>query len=106
MVRFAHRDSGAAVYSDDEDAHLSAVARSMLGQPCCASAAERNWSIYGQIKSSSRSNMKHTTSDKRVYCHEALHMREKLTSAGYKQKVEKWDMDSDSDTYDVEDLAV
>ena len=33
-------------------------------------------------------------------------MREKLTSAGYKQKVEKWDTDSDSDTSDVEDLEV
>ena len=35
--------------------------------------------------------MGHAVADKRVYCHEALHMREKLTSAGYKQKVEKWD---------------
>ena len=37
---------------------------------------------------------------------EALHMREKLTSASYKQKVEKWDSDSDSDISDEEDLAV
>ena len=52
------------------------------------------------------SRMGHTVSDKRVYCHEALHMREKLTKAGYKQKVEKWDSDSDSDSSDEEDLAV
>ena len=68
------------------------MARSVLGQPCCASAAERNWSVYGQIKTTSRSNMSHAVSDKRVYCHEALHMREKLTKAGYKQKVEEWDL--------------
>lgn len=85
---------------------LSAVARSVLGQPCCASAAERNWSIYGKIKTETRSRMGHSVSDKRVYCHEALHMREKLTKAGYKQKVEKWDSDSDSDSSDEEDLAV
>ena len=43
---------------------------------------------------------------KRVYCHEAMHLKEKLTNAGYKQKVEKWDSDSDSDSSDEEDLAV
>ena len=85
---------------------LSAVARSVLGQPVCASAAERNWSVYGQIKTTTRSRMGHSISDKLVYCHEALHMKEKLTKAGYKQKVEKWDSDSDSDTSDEEDLAI
>ena len=57
-----------------------------------------------------RSRMGHTVSDKRVYCHEALHLKEKLTKAGYKEKVEKWDSDSDSDSdsgsSDEEDLAV
>ena len=33
--------------------------------------------------------MGHTVADKRVYCHEALHLKEKLTKAGYKEKVEK-----------------
>lgn len=50
--------------------------------------------------------MGHVVADTHVYCHEALHMREKLTKAGYKQKVEKWDSDSDSDSSDEEDLAV
>ena len=27
--------------------HLSSVARRVLAQPVCASAAERNWSVYG-----------------------------------------------------------
>ena len=40
--------------------------------------------------------------DKRVYCHEALHLKQKLQSAGYKQAVEKWDTDSDSDESDDE----
>ena len=47
--------------------------------------------------------MGHSVSDKRVYCHEALHLKEKLTKAGYKEKVEKWD--SDSDSSDEEDDA-
>ena len=40
--------------------------------------------------------MGHAVGDKLVYCHEALHLK-KLQSAGYKQAVEKWDSDSDSD---------
>ena len=28
--------------------HLSSVARRVLAQPVCASAAERNWSVYGR----------------------------------------------------------
>ena len=43
----------------------------------------------------------------RVYCHEGLHLKQKLQSAGYKQAVEKWDTDSDSDESDDEaDLAM
>jgi hypothetical protein len=74
-------------------------------QVVCASAAERNWSVYGQIKSIKRSCMGHEVSDKLVYCHEALHLREKLQKANYKGKVEKWESDSDSDDAGSEDEA-
>ena len=40
-----------------------------------------------------------------MYAHDALHLREKLQSASYVQKVEKWDTDSDSDETDEEDLT-
>ena len=50
----------------------------MLAQPVCASAAERNWSVYGAIKTTARGQMGHAVADKRVYCHEALHNRLKL----------------------------
>ena len=83
--------------------HLSSVARRVLAQPVCASAAERNWSVYGQIKTRERSRMSHAIGDRLVYCHEALHM---LQKAGYEQKVVKWDSDSDSDASDEEDLKV
>ena len=86
--------------------HLASVARCVLAQPVCASAAERNWSIYGQIKTKERSGMSHRTADKLVYCHEALHMKYKLQGAGYKQAAERWDSDSDSDETDEEDLKV
>ena len=39
-----------------------------------------------------------------LYCHEALHLKEKLLKklqrAAYEQKVEKWDTDSESDESD------
>eukprot|EP00966_Prymnesium_polylepis_P145487 3360100-Prymnesium_polylepis.1 len=82
---------------------IASVARRVLAQPCCASAAERNWSVYGKIKTAERSRIKHETGDKLVYCHEALHLKEKLQDAGYKQKTEKWDSDSDSDASDDEE---
>ena len=52
--------------------------------------------------------MGHATGDKLVYCHEAIHLRNKLQKAGYKQKIEKWDSDeeSDEDSEDEADLAV
>ena len=76
-------------------------------QVVCASAAERNWSIYGQIKTQKRSRMGHEVGDKLVYCHEALHLRQKLQKVTYSQKVEKWESGSDSDdSGDEQDLMV
>ena len=60
---------------------LSSVARRVLAQPVCASAAERNWSVYGQIKTRERSRMGHAVGDKLVYCHEAFHLKQKLQKA-------------------------
>ena len=59
--------------------------------------------VYGKTKTDQRSRLGHTVADNLVYAHEALHLREKLQSASYVQKVEKWD--SDSDETDKEDLA-
>ena len=44
--------------------------------------------------------------DKLMYCHEALHLREKLQKAGYKQKVEKWESDSDSESASSDEEAI
>ena len=68
----------------------------------CASAAERNWSVYGQIKNEKRHVLSHATGDKLVYCHEALHIKDTLQKAGYEAKTVKWDSDSDSDESDDE----
>jgi hypothetical protein len=83
---------------------IQSVAIRVLSQTVCASAAERNWSVYGQVKIKERSRMGHEMGDMRVYCHEALHLQEKMQTSGYKAKVEKWDSDSDSDETDEEDL--
>ena len=41
-----------------------------------------------------------------MYCHEALHLKEKVQTASYNQEVVAWDTDKDSDEEDVEaDLA-
>ena len=88
--------------------HLSSVARRVLAQPICASAAGRNWFVYGAIKTSARSRMGHTVADKLVYCHEVLHylVKAKLQTASYHQAAEKWDSDSDSDESDEENLKM
>eukprot|EP00966_Prymnesium_polylepis_P266806 6163540-Prymnesium_polylepis.1 len=75
---------------------LQKVATTVLAQVVSASGAERNWSVYGRIKSKERSRMDHKKSDKLVYCHEALHLRQKLQKASYKDKLEGWYSDSDS----------
>ena len=38
---------------------LSGVAKAVLAQVVCASAAERNWSVYGRIKPKERSRINH-----------------------------------------------
>ena len=78
---------------------LSSYAKCILAQPAAASAAERNWSIYGVIKSDRRTRLKPVVADKRVYCHEALHLHAKLQDAAYRgESAEPWDEDSDSDS--------
>ena len=57
------------------------------------------------IKTPTRCAMKHAVADKRVYVHEALHLRTKLQKASYKHATEKWDSDSDSDESEDEDYA-
>lgn len=81
---------------------IQSIAMAVLKQPTAACAAERNWSVYGQIKSDRRARMRHDVADKRVFCHETLHYMEKLQSATYQQSVEEWS-DSDSDV-DFDDL--
>eukprot|EP00966_Prymnesium_polylepis_P239094 5530092-Prymnesium_polylepis.2 len=84
---------------------LAHMAKVVLSQVVSASTAERNWSVYGKIQSA---RMGHEVSDKRVYCHEALHLKEKLQNANYKVKVEKWVSDSESgeESSDEEDYKV
>lgn len=77
---------------------LASVAKRVLAQPAAASAAERNWSIYGSIKSDRRSQLNHLSADRRVFCHEALHLSTKLQASGYVQRAEAWDACSDSDS--------
>jgi len=65
-------------------------------QPVSASACERNWSVYGQIKSLARKCVQHDVAHRRVYCHEALHYQSKLQNAGYSIAVDDWS-ESESD---------
>ena len=76
---------------------LSAYAPRILDQPVAASYAERNWSVYGQIRSAQRSRMKHAVADKLVYAFEALQLEEKMQDAGWQPDVERWESDTDSE---------
>ena len=49
-----------------------------------------------QIKNEKRCGIGHAKGDTLVYCHEALHLKDKLQKAGYEAKTVKWDFDSDS----------
>ena len=53
-----------------------------------ASAAERNWSVYGQIHTQT---MAHRTADKLVYCHETMHTQLRMQNAGWSADVEPWE---------------
>lgn len=77
---------------------LASVAKRVLAQPCSASAAERNWSVYGMIKGERLTALGHAKADRRVFCHEALHMKETLQSARYVNVPERWDEHSDTDS--------
>ena len=77
---------------------LCKYAKCILAQPVAASAAERNWSIYGLIKSDRRTRLRPVVADKLVYCQEALPLHAKLQDAAYRPEAEPWDEESDSDS--------
>ena len=82
---------------------LSALAPCVLAQPGAASAAERNWSIYGQIHTANKARLKHATADKLVFCHEMMHVQLRVQCAGWSADVERWVSDTDSDDSDQDD---
>mmetsp|Transcript_7599 Transcript_7599/g.22777 ORF Transcript_7599/g.22777 Transcript_7599/m.22777 type:complete len:136 (-) Transcript_7599:7-414(-) len=79
---------------------LASIAQQVLLQPTAASAAERNWSVYGQIHSQARSRMSHEVADKLVFSHESMHVQMRMQSAAWSPDVIKWDSDDDSDQED------
>ena len=81
---------------------LETTAVVCLAQPLAASAAERNWSIYGQIRTANRSRLKHSTADKLVYAKEALHLEQKMQDAGWEPDLERHESDTDSEGSDEE----
>ena len=76
---------------------LSQIATSVLAQAAAASAAERNWSVYGRIQTASKSRMAHKTADKLVFCHESMHVQLRLQNAGWSADVQRWESDEDSE---------
>ena len=47
--------------------------------------------------------MKHATSDRLVYLHEAFHLQQRMQDAGWSADVERWESDSDSSGSEVDD---
>ena len=56
--------------------------------------------VYGQVKTDHRCRMKHATSDRLVYLHEAFHIMQRMQDAGWSADVERWESDSDSSDSD------
>ena len=76
---------------------LSWIAPQVLAQAAAPSAAERNWSVYGQIKGLNKTGMAHKTADKLVYCHETMHTQLRMQNAGWRADVEPWEEDLTDD---------
>jgi hypothetical protein len=81
---------------------LSSIAPRILAQTAAASCAERNWSVYGQIKNDHRCRMKHATADRLVYLHEGFHLLQRMQDAGWSADVERWESDSDDSDSDAD----
>lgn len=77
---------------------IQGIAQRVLAQVSSAFAAERNWSVYGQVKSERKLRLSHGRADARVYCHESLQLHDKLHRVAVAEEVE-W---SDSDDSDVD----
>ena len=80
---------------------------SVLAQPGAASAAERNWSIYGQIHSllaegahmlSTRQQTINKQTSSSILPRDHAHVLGKMQDAGWQADVEVWESDEDSDT--------
>ena len=50
-------------------------------------------------------SVRHATADKLVFCHEMMHVQERMQGAGWSADVERWESDSDSDHSCDEDDA-
>lgn len=75
------------------------LAQRVLAQVSSAFAAERNWSVYGQVKSERKLRLSHGRADARVYCHESLQLQDKLHRVVVAEEVECSDSDdSDADS--------
>lgn len=77
---------------------IQSVEQRVLAQVASAFAAERNWSIYGQIKNEKRARLGHSRADARVYCHESIQLHEKLKIVRDCFDDEASDDDSDLDS--------
>lgn len=82
---------------------LQTVAITVLMQPVSASACERNWSVYGQLKTPGRNRLGHDVADKRVFVHESLHYRMKLQDASYRMQYVEWSSSDSAVCSDADD---
>ena len=67
------------------------VAKIVLSKGASASQAERNWKIYGRIKTPARARMSHAKADKRVFLYQHLQMQHKVKDASYKPAFVEWE---------------
>ena len=66
------------------------IAKVILSQGACASQAERNWKIYGRIKTPARAALSHEKADKRVFLYNALQQERRSGDANFRPEVIEW----------------
>jgi hypothetical protein len=66
-------------------------------QGAAASKAERNWKVYGRIKTPSRARLSHEKADKRVFLYNVLQGKQRTDKSNWTPPLIEWDDASSSE---------
>lgn len=73
-------------------------------QGASASKAERNWKVYGRIKTPARAAMSHEKADKRVFLYNILQLKGRTDKSAWCPPLIEWDAASSTDDGEAADV--